>query len=187
MQGTTQANNIWCWWMMHNTNKERESLESMDQTQTTRCVSRFEPLALRSRLHQKNFQSTNLSTEDSHRGNLYRGGFVQPGVPNSSLNQYNLHWGNTSGLPKTGVLNSINTNKFTSQRGIQAQSTSTEEEYKYQPTPPHQRRSTPQTQPLPKREQITTPINLYQRGIQQIKEGTTSCISQPQTKSFSHR
>ena len=40
--------------------------------------------------------------------------FVQPGVPNSSLNQYNLH------------------------RGKQSQSTSTEEGSKPTPTPPHQ-------------------------------------------------
>ena len=38
---------------MHNTNKERKSLESMDQTQTTRFVSRFEQRALRSRLHHR--------------------------------------------------------------------------------------------------------------------------------------
>ena len=55
----------------------------MDQTLTTRYVSRFEPLALHPCLHTvKDFQS-NIS----HRGNLYRRGFVTTqGVPNSSLN-----------------------------------------------------------------------------------------------------
>ena len=83
------------------------------------------------------------------------------GVPNSSLNQYNLHRGNTSGLPKTGVPNSTNTTKSTSPRG-----------------------SKPQPQPLPKREQPTTQINLYQRGISTNKGFTTSDHKRPQTQFF---
>ena len=49
---------------------ERE-LESMDQTQTTRFVSRFESLLYVPAFTQKDFQSTNLSTQDSHTGNLH--------------------------------------------------------------------------------------------------------------------
>ena len=49
---------------------ERE-LESMDQTQTPRFVSRFEPLLYVPAFTQKDFQSTNLSTQDSHTGNLH--------------------------------------------------------------------------------------------------------------------
>ena len=44
--------------------------ESMDQTQTPRFVSRFEPLLYVPAFIQKDFQSTNLSTQDSHTGNL---------------------------------------------------------------------------------------------------------------------
>ena len=44
----------------------------MDQTQTTRFASRFEHPALRPRLHTEGFP-LNLSTKDSHTGNLHRG------------------------------------------------------------------------------------------------------------------
>ena len=47
------------------------------------------------------------------------------GVLNSSLNQYNLHRGNTKGLPKTGVPNSTNPTNTTSTEATQ--------------TPPHTR------------------------------------------------
>ena len=63
----------------------------MDQTQTPRFVSRFEPLLYVPAITQKDFQSTNMSTQDSHTGNLHWGfGVIQPRVHNSSLNQYNL-------------------------------------------------------------------------------------------------
>ena len=60
----------------------------MDQSQRPRYVSRFEHLALHPRLHHRvGFSIHYLSTEDSHRGNLHREGFVTTlGVPNSSLN-----------------------------------------------------------------------------------------------------
>ena len=51
---TTQAYKIWMIWKMLCTIKrERESLETKDQTLTTRYVSRFEPLALHPRLHHR--------------------------------------------------------------------------------------------------------------------------------------
>ena len=77
----------------------------------------------------------------------------------------------SNGLPKTGVPNSTNTTKSTLPRGIQAQSTSTEEGYKYQPTPPHQ-------------EGVNHNLNLYQRGSnQQPKSKSTSTKEgQPQRK-----
>ena len=56
MQGTTQAIYDMNEWMMLCTNKERERVrETMDQTQTQRYVSMFEPLALRPRLHREGF------------------------------------------------------------------------------------------------------------------------------------
>ena len=98
------------------------------------------------------------------------------GVPNSSLNQYNLHRGNTNGLPKTGVPNST-------KQPIQPQP----RQYKLHNPPlpkrdtntnsnsnfTSQRGSKPQPQPLPKREQPTTQIHLYQRGIS-TKQGFTT-------------
>ena len=55
----------------------------MDQTQTQRYVSRFEPLALHPRLHHRE----GFPIHYLPRGNLHRGGFVTTqGVPNSSLN-----------------------------------------------------------------------------------------------------
>jgi len=54
MQGNTQANMICMIWMMLCTNVKRERVrETMDQTQTQRYVSRFEPLALHPRLHHR--------------------------------------------------------------------------------------------------------------------------------------
>ena len=105
------------------------------------------------------------------------------GVPNSSFNQYNLYRGNTNGLLKTGVPNSTNT---TSTEAIQK--VYRRPEYRTPPNPPLPKRDTstihlyrrgiqiptnstslrgskPQSQPLPKREQPTTQIHLYQRGI----------------------
>jgi len=73
------------------------------------------------------------------------------GVSNSSLNLYNLHRGNTNGLPKTGVPNSTKATDATSTEAIQPQSTSTEEGYTTNPTPPHQ-------------EGVNNNLNLYQRG-----------------------
>ena len=55
--------------MMQGTNKRER--ESMDQTQATRFVSRFEPLLYVPAFTQKDFESTNLSTQDSHTGNLH--------------------------------------------------------------------------------------------------------------------
>ena len=130
----------------------------MDQTQTQRYVPRFKPLALRPRLHREGFP-------------------IHQGVPNSSLNLTNATRQYKHNPPrKEGQALSQTTTI-----------TSTEEGYKPTLTPPHQEGVNQQSQPLPKREQITTPINLYQRGIQQNKEGTTSGVSQPQTKSFSHK
>ena len=64
----------------------------MDQTQTPRFISRFEPLLYVPAFTQKDFQSTNLSTQDSHTGNLPEDlGQLQYGVHNSSLNQNNLY------------------------------------------------------------------------------------------------
>ena len=40
-------------------------------TQTTRFISRFEPLLYVPAFTQKDFQYTNLSTQDSHTGNLH--------------------------------------------------------------------------------------------------------------------
>ena len=45
----------------------------MDQAQTIRFVSMFEHPALRPAFTQKDFNSTSLSTQDSHTGNLHRG------------------------------------------------------------------------------------------------------------------
>ena len=64
-------------------------------------------------------------------------GQIQPGVPNSSLNQYNLHRGNTNTTShKRGRPLAKQSQSTSSQRGIQIQ------------TPPHTRGSTPQSQPL---------------------------------------
>ena len=76
--------------MMLCTNVKRERVQrQVDQTQTPRYVSRFKHLALHPRLHHRvGFPIHYLSTEDSHRGNLHREGFVTTlGVPNSSLKQ----------------------------------------------------------------------------------------------------
>ena len=81
MQGTNASNkiwmNVWCYAQI----KERVR-ETMDQTQTQRYVSRFEPLALRPRLHHRvgflihYTPIEGTSTEED----LYN-----KGVPNSSL------------------------------------------------------------------------------------------------------
>ena len=53
----------------------------MDQTQTQRYVSRFEPLALRPRLHREGFLIHYTPTE----GTSTEEDFYNKGVPNSSL------------------------------------------------------------------------------------------------------
>ena len=111
---------------MHNTNKERELRVNGSNANKEMC---FEVRAL---------SSTSPPSLRRISNPL--------GVPNSSLNQYNLLRGNTNGLPKTGVPNSTNTTKSTSPRGIQAPTNSTSP-----------RGSKPQPQPLPKRELTTTP------------------------------
>ena len=116
----------------------------MDQTQTQRYVPRFEPLDLRSRLHREGFP---IHQE-------YR-------TPLSTLQ---CHGGNT---------NTIHLTKRDRPLAKQLQITSTEEGYKPTPTPPHQEGVNQQSQSLPMREQTTTQINLYQRGIQQLKGFTT--------------
>ena len=61
----------------------------MDQTQTTRCVSRFEPLLYVPAFTQKDFHylvHTGLPTQGTSTEDL---GQIQPGVHNSSL-KYNL-------------------------------------------------------------------------------------------------
>ena len=75
---------------MHNVRERERELEKVDQTQTTRYISRFEHPALRSRLHTEGFSlyvhtglpTQGTSTEDLDKYNL--------GVHNSSLNKYNL-------------------------------------------------------------------------------------------------
>ena len=86
------------------------------------------------------------------------------GVPNSSLNQYNLQWGNTI------------TTSHTRGRPVakQPQITSTEEGYKLTPTPPHQ-------------EGVNQHLNLYQRGSiptisTSTKEGAIHHSNQPLPK-----
>ena len=49
----------------------KRELESMDQSLTHGYVSRFEPLLYVPAFTQKDFQSTNLSTQDSHTRNLH--------------------------------------------------------------------------------------------------------------------
>ena len=128
----------------------------MDQTQTTKCVSRFEHRALRPRLHREGFSIHYLV----HRGlppreppprRICTTGSTellsQPTLP--PPRQYN----HNPPLPKR------DTNQ----------------------TPPLTRGSKPQPQPLPKREQTPTQFHLYQRGIQKEQGFTTSGISQPQT------
>ena len=88
--------------------------------------------------------STNLSTQDSHKGNLHWGfGVIQLGVHNSSLNQYNLSQRQCT----------TNTKTTSHKRGRHLANTN---------------------QPLARGigHKATTPtINLYTRGISQIKEG----------------
>ena len=70
---------------------KRESLEKVDQSQTPRYVSRFEPLLYVPAFRQKDFHyivHTGLPTQGTSTEDLSK---YKPGVHNSSLNQYNLY------------------------------------------------------------------------------------------------
>ena len=75
---------------MHKIKRERER-ESQSQWIKRKQRDLFRGSSTQlyvSALTEKDFQSTNLSTQDSHTGNLHQGfGAIQPGVHNSSLNQ----------------------------------------------------------------------------------------------------
>ena len=132
--------------MMLCTNKRERVRETMDQTQTTRCVSRFEPLALRPRLHREGFLIHYLV----HRGLLPR---EPPPRRICTTREYRTPLSNTTSQPRGRPVAKQPQHLY--RRGLQT------------PTPPLTRGSKQQSQPLPKREQTNHPINLYQRGIQQ--------------------
>ena len=121
----TSIQKIWQYESMHNTNKEREREFRVNGSNANNKMC-FEVRA----------PSSTSPPSPRRISNLL-------GVPNSSLNQYNLYRSNTNGLPKTGVPNST--------KPIQPQSTSTKEGYKSNPPPPHQ-------------EGANHNLNLYQRG-----------------------
>ena len=149
---------------MHNTNKERELRVNGSNANNKMC---FKVRAPSSTSPPSPRRISNLltcpprtptkgtSTEDF--------GQIQPGVPNSSLNQYNLHRGNT---------NTIHLYR----RGIQIQTNSTSP-----------RGSKSQPQPLPKREHPTIQINLYQRGISQSKGLQLGGYKKTTNYLFSHK
>ena len=143
--------------------KERE-LESMDQ-QTTRYVSRFEPLLYVPAFTQKDFQSTNLSTQDYHTGNLHWGFGATTNGSTQLLSQpiQPLTRGNTNTTShKRGRHLAKQPQSTSSLRGIQTQS------------PPLTRGSQPplHNQPLHKRDTTN-------------KEGLPlGGLSQPQITSF---
>ena len=126
--------------MMLCTNKRERVRETMDQTQTQGYVSRFEPLALRPRLHREGFLIHYTPTEGtSNEEDLYNTGSTE------LLSQYN----------QTSTEVNINT---ISTRGVGPQTTtitSTEEGYKLQ-LHLSLEGANQQPQPLPKREQAPT-------------------------------
>ena len=102
-------------------------------------------------------------------------GQIQPGVPNSSLNQYNLSQRqHKHHLTKRGRPLAKQPQSTSSLRGI------------YNQSPPLTRGSKPQSQPLTRGSQPPLQINLYPRGIQQIG-GLQSWWSISTTNNFSHK
>ena len=114
----------------------------MDQTLTTRYVSRFEPLALHPRLHHREgFPIHYLPPREP----LPKRICYNNGVPNSSLNT------NTTSHKRGRPL--------AKQQPIHL----TLEGYKPTTNSTSPRGSKPQSQPLPRREQTPTQINLTKR------------------------
>ena len=120
------------------TNKRERGLETMDQTQTQRNVSRFDPLPLRPRLHREGFPIHYL---------VHRGLPPREPLPRRiyTIREYRTPLSNTASQPRGRPV--------AKQQPIHL----TLEGYKPTPTPPHQEGVN------------TTPINLYQRGVQQTR------------------
>ena len=118
----------------------------MDQTQRQRCVSSFEPLALRPRLHREGFPIHYLV----HRGLPPR---EPPPRRICTIREYRTPLSNTTSQPRGRPV--------AKQQPIHL----TLEGYK--PTPPLTRGSKPQPQPLPKREQTTSKGFFTTSGISQ--------------------
>ena len=163
MQGTTQAYKIWQYEWCNTLIKEREGWEPIDQTQTRRCVFRGSSTELYvPAFTEKDFQSTR-STELLSQ-------LIQP-----PARQYK--WSTEDRSTELHQYNQIHLYR----RGIQAQSTSTEEGYKHQSNSTSPRGSKPQPQPLPKREQPTN-----QGGYNKWYISTTNQFSFP-TNKWSYR
>ena len=95
-----QVYKIWTMWINARHKRERESLEIVDQSQTSRYVSRFEPLSTSPPSHRRIFTIRPHMT--SYTGNLHWGfGKNKLGVHKSSLQQNKLYtrgWHNNNHL-----------------------------------------------------------------------------------------
>ena len=165
MQGTTQANKIWWYEWCKTQSNRREFKENGSNANTKICFEVRAPSSTSPPSHRRIF--TNLSIQDSHTGNLHWGfGAIQPGVHNSSLNRIQ---------PLTEARHKATQNTTSHKRGRHLANTNQS---------PHTWGIPTQTPPLTRGSQPTistsleganhhSKINLYTRGISQVRRVTT--------------